>query len=251
MRGLLRAVALASATLAMPGFANAADLALPPASPPPTIPAYIPFSWTGLYIGGNLGLAWTQSHGFTDSLGNTFSDVTENPVFAGGGQVGANYQFNYWLVVGVEADFDWMSNNNNQSDGVSIGTNIIKVSATERWITTLAARVGVAVERGLFYVKGGGGWVGANQFTLTNVAGTSVSGSNNSTDSGWLAGAGFEYAFTPHWTAKVEYDFLALTNSSFTVPAGSASFPGGDIVSTKNRDIQMLTIGFNYLFNWH
>ena len=25
----------------------------------------------------------------------------------------------------------------------------------------------------------------------------------------------------------------------------------GDIVSTNNRDIQMLTIRFNYLLNWH
>ena len=250
-RRLLGAVALASATLTLSSFAIAADLGLPPASPPP-IPAYIPFSWTGLYIGGNLGLAWSQSHGFTDSLGNTFGSVSENPVFTGGGQVGANYQMNYWLVIGVEADFDWMSNNNNLSDAVGIGSNTFKSSANDRWITTLAGRVGVAVERALFYVKGGGGWVGANQFTLTNVVtGASISGSNNGTNSGWLAGAGFEYAFSSNWTAKVEYDFLALTNSSFTVPAGATGFPIGDIISTNNRDIQTLTIGFNYLFNWH
>jgi outer membrane immunogenic protein len=116
----------------------------------------------------------------------------------------------------------------------------------------LAARVGVAAENALFYVKGGGGWVGSNEITLTNATtGTSISGSNSSTNSGWLVGVGIEYGFAPNWTAKVEYDFLGLTNSSFTVPAGVAGFPNGDIITTNNRDIQMLTVGFNYLFNWH
>jgi outer membrane immunogenic protein len=112
----------------------------------------------------------------------------------------------------------------------------------------VAARVGVAVERGLFYVKGGGGWVGGNEFTVTNVTtSASISGSNNSSPGAWLAGAGFEYAFAPNWTAKVEYNFLALSNTSITVPANV----GFDTISTNNHDTHMLTIGFNYLFNWH
>ena len=105
---------------------------------------------------------------------------------------------------------------------------------------------------GAVLCQGRGRLVGANEFTLTNViTGASISGSNNNTNSGWLAGAGFEYSFAPNWTAKVEYDFLALTNSSFTVPVGVVGLPNGDTISTNNRDIQMLTIGFNYLLNWH
>jgi outer membrane immunogenic protein len=78
----------------------------------------------------------------------------------------------------------------------------------------------------------------------------SISCSNSSTASGWLAGAGFEYAFAPNWTAKVEYDFIALSNTSVTVPPGAVGFTPADTISTNNHDIQMLTIGFNYLFNW-
>jgi len=77
----------------------------------------------------------------------------------------------------------------------------------------VAARVGlVATERALFYAKGGGAWVGDNEFTVTDVnTGASISGSNNSSAGGWLAGAGFEYAFAPNRTAEVEYDFIALS----------------------------------------
>jgi opacity protein-like surface antigen len=133
----------------------------------------------------------------------------------------------------------------------------------ERANVALAAHTGDAAARkrldeinsdlavhSLFYVKGGG-WIEGNEFTVTNVnTGASISGSNNSSTGGWLAGAGFEYAFAPNWTAKVEYNFLALSKTSITVPA-SVGFPASDSISTNNHDILMLTIGFNYLFNWH
>jgi hypothetical protein len=43
----------------------------------------------------------------------------------------------------------------------------------------------VATERALFYAKGGGAWVGGNEFTVNNVnTGDSISGSNNSSAGG-------------------------------------------------------------------
>ena len=180
IRKWLCVATFASAALSASGIANAADLGLPPAAPPP-IPAYVPFSWTGFYIGGNLGVAWTQKGNFTDSLGDVFGAVSQSTLFTGGGQLGANYQINYWLVVGVEADFDWMTDDNNKSNAVffpALGS-LLQVSVNDRWITTVAARVGVAVERALFYAKSGAGWVGTNEFTVTNVTtGASISGSN-------------------------------------------------------------------------
>ena len=74
----------------------------------------------------------------------------------------------------------------------------------------------------LIYGKGGGGWVGNNNFTVTNVpTGTSVVFSNSNTNSGWLAGAGVKWAFAQNWTVRAEYDFLGLSNQSYTIPAPS------------------------------
>src|ERR1700747_2377178 len=62
-------------------------------------------------------------------------------------------------------------------------------SANDRWITTLAARFGVAADNWLFYAKGGEGWVGVNNPTITNVnTGGSISVSNSNSQTGWLAG---------------------------------------------------------------
>ena len=219
--------------------------------PPPPQPVFVPppvYNWTGFYIGGNAGAAWTKGD-LSDSFGDSFSN-SQKAVFAGGGQIGANYQFN-WLVVGVEADFDWLANNSNSTNAFNIeGTSAaLQGSANDRWITTLAGRAGYAANNWLFYAKGGVGWVGVNKFTLTNVPTTgSIDFSNSNSNVGWLAGGGIEWGFAPNWTAKIEYDFLGLKNQTFAVPATLFSNP--DVISINNRDVQTLTVGVNYLFNW-
>jgi outer membrane immunogenic protein len=248
MHKLLSATALTSLLLGTSFAANAADL--PPAMPRAPV-AYMPvavpvFSWTGFYIGGNLGGGWSRGNVVDSAFGVNFNNGNSTS-FLGGGQVGGNYQIGAF-VIGAEADFDWFANNNNSGNGTTVPAGIFRASANDRWETTLAARFGYAWDHALFYGKAGGGWVGAGNFAVTNVGtGASVAFSNSNTNTGWLVGAGVEYAFTQNWTAKLEYDYLALNNASFTV-----TLPGTPIVDTftnGGRNVQTLTVGVNYLFN--
>ena len=251
MHKLLCATALTSLLLGTSLAANAADL--PPAPPmAPRAPvAYIPagpmFSWTGFYIGGNLGGAWSRGNVVDSLFGVNFTNGNSTS-FLGGGQVGGNYQIGAF-VIGAEAAFDWFANNNNSGNGTTVpGGAILRVSANDRWVTTLAARFGYAWDHALFYGKAGGGWVGAGNFAVTNVGtGASVALSNSNTNSGWLVGAGVEYAFTQNWTAKLEYDYLALNNASFNVTIPSTAQV--DTFTNGGRNVQTLTVGVNYLFN--
>jgi outer membrane immunogenic protein len=248
MRTVFYTSVAALALLTIPMTASAADMRV---KAPPPAPVPPPFSWTGFYIGGNIGGAWAHRNETDTLFGLTFDDGNNNNgVFIGGGQVGLNYQVNNF-VIGVEGDFDWASNNNNTGVAVVIPTvGTFQVTANNRWISTLAARFGVAYDRVLFYGKAGGGWVGADSFTVTNLAtGASITGSNSNTDSGWLVGGGLEWAFADNWSARVEYDFLGLSNRTFVVPFGSP-FLAGDTFTTGNRNVQMLTVGLNYRFNW-
>jgi outer membrane immunogenic protein len=114
----------------------------------------------------------------------------------------------------------------------------------------LAARFGVAYDRVLFYAKGGGAWVGANSLTVTDVnTGLSITGSsNNNTRSGWLVGAGIEWAFANNWTVKAEYDYIGLGNRSFTVGAGIPALVGDTFTTSGTNNVQMATVGINFLF---
>jgi outer membrane immunogenic protein len=247
MKRLLKYLASA-AMLLSPLAAHSADLAVK-APPPPLMPV---FSWTGFYIGANIGGAWANNNWYDTLFGTGFNNNNNNSAFIGGGQAGANYQMGSF-VIGGEWDFDWAGNNN--GTGVIIpGVGNIVVTNNNRWITTVAARFGFAVDHWLFYGKAGGGWVGNNNLTITNVT-TGVSltcgnftncGNNNG---GWLVGGGVEYAFTNNWTVKAEYDYLGLGNRTLLVPA-NAPLLAGDTFFSNNRNIQMVKVGVNYLFNW-
>jgi hypothetical protein len=149
----LTLLAAAAVALAASQTASAADLGPVGRAPPPAAPAFVPppvLNWTGFYIVGNLGVAWTHAD-VTDNFGNSFSN-SQQAVFTGGGQVGANYQWN-WLVVGVEADFDWLANNHNSTNTFLVNGNALQLSFNDRWITTVTGRVGYA-----FNLFGANGW---------------------------------------------------------------------------------------------
>ena len=67
-----------TAAVAIIGTASAADIGYrgPPPPVAPVVPAILPFSWTGCYLGGFLGGAWTNNvavnDGYAQVLGIPF-----------------------------------------------------------------------------------------------------------------------------------------------------------------------------------
>jgi outer membrane immunogenic protein len=250
----MKRIAFALATgLLCGGQALAADLPMPapPRAPAAYIPVAPPFSWTGIYIGGNAGAAWNRGS-FSDAAGLGFTLPTSNAVFTGGGQVGGNWQMGA-LVLGVEGQFDWLANQNNASAGIiAANGDTLQGISTDRWLTTLTGRVGFAADHWLFYAKGGGAWVG-NQKVTINETGTvpgSFTSSSGGWNTGWTVGGGVEWAFAGPWSAKIEYDYIKLSSNSFTVPTPSpiAALTPGDVFTTANRNIQTVLFGINYRF---
>jgi outer membrane immunogenic protein len=230
---------------------KAADISARPAPYAPPPPVYAPpsFSWTGFYLGGNIGGAWAHRDETDTFFGTNVNNGNNDGVFIGGGQVGYNWQVGN-AVLGVEADFDGVANNNNTGTVFIPALGPVLVTSNNRWITTVAARFGLTNGYWLFYGKAGGGWVGNEDFTVTNLTtGSSFSISNDNSNGGWLVGAGIEWAFAPNWSAKVEYNYLGLEDRTFSVSAGSPFFPG-DTFTRGDRNVQMVKAGMNYRFNW-
>jgi outer membrane immunogenic protein len=201
------------------------------------VPLPPPFIWTGAYVGGNIGGAWA-----TSTLSDNFNSVSfdrDHNGFVGGLQVGYNYQVGN-LVLGVEWDFDWTSIDTTGTITLPRIAGALQASAQTDWISTLAARIGLALDRTLVFVKIGGGWV-RSEASITQLAtGASVNASH--TSGGWLVGAGFEYALAPNWTAKFEYDFLGLSDKTLPGFSGSRGFE-------LERDVQQARVGINFKLN--
>src|SRR5579863_8297947 len=112
----MRLFVLAALCVGSTTAAFAADLP-PPMAPPPRAPAtYVPapipyYNWSGFYIGGNLGWGFS-SPSASDTLGSSIASRSEES-FLGGGQIGANWEFGPGIVIGAEADFDWLPNTSN------------------------------------------------------------------------------------------------------------------------------------------
>src|SRR3954465_13400490 len=98
---LLATVALVALGATVPALA--ADLAARPYTKAPAYAAAPIYNWTGFYIGGHLGGAFA---GDNSLLGN-------DARFLGGVQGGFDYQFAGNWVIGAEAQYSWLANNNN------------------------------------------------------------------------------------------------------------------------------------------
>ena len=100
----MKRILLATVAVAALGSASAlaADLPQRPVYKAPVMVAPT-LTWTGCYIGGNIGGAFGDAS--ASSTGGTVSG--DGSGFAGGGQVGCDYQFSGGWVIGFRDMFDW------------------------------------------------------------------------------------------------------------------------------------------------
>ena len=217
--------------------AVAADLPQRPVyTPAPVVPV---FSWTGFYLGGNIGGAWSSTTVTSNITGANWKP--SNSTFIGGGQLGYNYQWpgSNW-VIGAEWTFDW-GGGDKTSNVVSTPVGNLQASANgASWLTTLTGRLGYAADRWLVYGKGGWAWLESSA-RITNLT-TGASATADHTSNGWVGGAGVEYAWTQNWTTKLEYNYIGSGNWSSPntlVAGGNASY---------KAHIQTLVLGVNYKF---
>jgi outer membrane immunogenic protein len=206
-------------------------------------PVFVPppvYDWSGFYIGVNAGVAWNNSGNVTVSdprLGAYVIGVGTHTGFAGGGQLGYNFQSGAF-VYGVETDLQYANVGGHVAWG-RYGFLGIRSGNSGQYFGTVRARVGYAIDRTLLYLTGGFAYGGLNSSPFSG---------NSSTNTGYALGGGVEYAFTRNWTAKVEALYInlsnggrksiAVTNRGLVYPIGASTGNGGGLVR----------VGINYKF---
>lgn len=226
---LLGTVALVALGATVPALA--ADLgARPSYTKAPAYAAPI-YNWTGFYIGGHIGGAFSSDNNFSGlATGNN-----SNGRFLGGLQGGADYQFAQNWVLGIEGQYSWLSGN----VGAVFPGNYAYTN-NQRGLGSVTGRLGYTWGPGLLYVKGGYAYSDNNE-SVTLVGVPVAFAINGNHRDGYTVGAGLEYMFAPSWSAKIEYQYYNFGKANFITPVGLGSFTNDD---------HTVKAGLNYHFNW-
>jgi outer membrane immunogenic protein len=242
--------------------AFAADMAV---KAPPPAPAAV-WSWTGFYIGGDLGWYDAKQTGTTTAFpspgfgapagiigagvpgfGNlpTVHGLDGNGAIAGL-YAGYNWQVGSNWLLGVEGDWSYLnrSSSNNQTvletfSATPAPAFSMVMTANTHWLASARARAGWTSNRLLLYVTGGVAFsdtsysatdtgLVAGQVFLPGVGSTVAL---NQTKTGWVAGGGAEWMLTQNWLLRAEYLHYEFDGSSTTLPLvfanGSGACPAG------------------------
>jgi outer membrane immunogenic protein len=213
--------------------ARAADLPALPQTGGALPPAFMSTnSWTGVYIGAQVGYGWGQSSG-TQNAGGTFFPVVPYSIDTAGGLVGGHIGFNYQagaLVLGAEADLEAANVNGSTTFPAFNQTYVFNAKADT--LASVRARVGWAHDRLMLYGTAGVAWGRVVTPPLDSLDGWRT---------GWAAGAGAEYALSRNWSVKVEYRYTDL--------GGSSSFDTNLNSSDDNKmSFHAIRLGVSYKF---
>jgi outer membrane immunogenic protein len=212
------------------------------------------FSWSGFYLGLHAGYGW-GSNDWSRSSFNEFPAVTISPLSPktngalGGIQAGANLQLNNW-VLGIEADLAFMHADEMVRRPLPDFGGDVSVTARSQidWFATFTGRWGYAFDRSLFYVKGGVATAAfRNNFSFSQPGASVDLGAKETTRVGWTVGGGWEYAFAPNWSAKVEYNYLDFGTTSQTFSEVGIGLTLSSSLEIEHS-LHIVKAGVNYRF---
>ena len=212
----------------------AADLDVPP---PMDDLRPATFDWSGPYV-GIFGAAVAVDGEFDGicSCGGAYTDLEHSGIgYAVGALAGWNYQIDSF-VMGIEGDWAF---------GGTVATNddpLVNTDLSFNNIATLRARAGWAMDNTLLYFTGGLAAVDM-EFGAVVVA---TPDSDNQWAYGWTAGGGLEHAFSQNFSGRIEYLYVSLPDTDYSLTDGVDTF---DATQTFN-DIHMVRAGLTYNFGW-
>jgi outer membrane immunogenic protein len=225
--------------MALCGSAVAADM---PVKAKPQVPPAPYVSWTGCYVGGNGGGAWSQTH-------HTFDDgriLSENfdfdaSTWIGGGQVGCQYQFDRSWVIGVEGTWDALGFNQTDNSAITPGD-------TRRFkndqIATVVGRLGYTWDRVMLYGLGGYAAARIDTAAFEPIPGAAMD--NSQWQSGVTAGGGLEYMVWQNVVLGVQANWYHFDFNH----SGLDSTGVMNTWSNSHDDVLAVTGRVSFLFNF-
>jgi outer membrane immunogenic protein len=250
-------------------------------------PLYIPPTWTGFYLGGHVGGAWSANNDNNDRpefftfpafagrpetqvllSGNRNNNNDVSAVF-GGLQFGYNLPNLGWFspnwLFGVEVDLGGFGADDNNrtffaTDRFGDSAFIRARNGASGFYGDLTNRIGYTWGNVLIYGKGGYAFLNTdnndNTESIVFSDGTVQSfrdGGGSRTLRGWTIGGGIEYMLSPNWTLKVEYLYFDFTQNRHCCFDGVfdpvSGAPLNNFRFENDLTLNTVKVGFNYLLH--
>ncbi|GAA4663232.1 outer membrane protein [Bartonella pachyuromydis] len=266
MKWLITASAFAFVSASV---AYAADVVMPP-SPTPVAPVIVnpTFSWTGFYIGGQVGGFSSKTKMDILNNGKTFpvhdDYLPKLSGFMGGIYAGSNVDLGNGLILGVDTDIIWTDKNDTKTvpayeitpahvayvnkivkdAGINIGENKIEVgdkrshsfTFKEKWAGATRVRIGFAAERIMPYVAGGIAYTQLQDIASISITkkdtGKVIASGNLSDETktmvGYTLGAGVDFAMTNNVIVRAEYRYTDFGKKKFSNDKYETSYKTND-----------------------
>ncbi|WP_019220645.1 outer membrane protein [Bartonella senegalensis] len=249
--------------------AQAADVVIPP-SPTPVAPVIVAptFSWTGFYIGGQIGGFSSKTKMDILSKGKTVpvSDdfLPKLSGFMGGLYAGSNIDLGNGLILGVDTDIIWTDKNDTKTGkvydiaeghipyikkilkeaGITVGENDLQAgdkrassfTFKEKWAGATRVRIGFAAERIMPYVAGGIAYTQLQDIASVSITkketGKVIVSGNLSDETkafvGYTLGAGVDLAMTNNVIVRAEYRYSDFGKKKFSNDKYETSYKTND-----------------------
>ncbi len=195
-------------------------------------------NWSGAYLGASIGGGWGNSRATYDRNGN--NHLTPETIEPSGYLASLTYGYNYRLsnniVVGLEGDIGIMDLDAGRS-GLWDG-HIWQSQFGGLW-ATLRGRLGYAFDNVLVYGTGGLAMMETNERILGDNDATQNT-YNEAVHTGWVLGAGVEYALSENISTKLEYLHMEF-------PQLSGQTNNAEPYSFENS-VDIVRVGLNYKF---
>jgi len=164
-----------------------------------------------------------------------------------GGEIGCDYQFAGNAVIGIEGTASGTTMRGSANVGLPAGIpgDLALVQANNDFLASVTGRIGYAFDTVLLFGRGGFA-VAGDKYTVSggDFAGLgpfTFQGADNRY--GWIVGGGVDWAFAPHWSMNVEYDYYHFGSGGISMTDQFTGLTG--IVDVK-QTVQVIKVGFNF-----
>ena len=173
------------------------------------LPVFADYNWSGPYVGLSAGINRIETK---DTIPNytpsVIPDITSTN-FAGGFKAGYNYQFNSKFLLGIEGNVIFTPGS--KSDSLTGGSNSERYSVKQDHVINVIAKAGYVFDKLLPYIKAGYSNTRLSDLNYTYW----TEGAKKSNHSGYILGAGLDYAFKENIILGVDYSYTNYEDKSF------------------------------------